>query len=226
MEKAKASDILADLFKSGRQFSYERGDSIIRAGDTPSGIYYLESGWVRVYTLCDNGESNIIMCLFPGEVFPLAWALTGLVRDASFAALAPTTLRRVSKEFFLTQLDKKPVFARAALAMLSTHLVRLTDELENLHFRSARERVAYRLLSLADHFGKPYQEGVLLTIRISNEYIARSTNMTRETASREIGRLTQKRLITNFNSYLFIHDPALLRAEAGKAFNLPLSVFN
>lgn len=219
------SPALTRLFKDGRQFNYQRGDTIIRAGDIPSGVYFIVSGWVKVYSLCDDGESNIIMSLRRGEVFPLAWAVTGISRDVNFCALEATSVLRLPREQFIQAMQADRTVSRTILLALARCFFSLSDELENLNYHSARERVIFRLVCLADCFGQLSGGRITINHHIPNEYIARSTNMTRETASREIGRLTQKKLILNVNGRIVIPDLAALKNEAGKNFSLPSAGF-
>lgn len=207
---------LTRLFKDGKQLLYNRGDTILRAGDTPSGIYLINSGWVKVYSLCHDGEPNILMSLGAGEIFPLVWALTEGMRDVSFAALDTTSVVRVPKETFVKRASEDSEIAHMISHNLARYLLQLEDELDNLHYHSARERVAYRLLRLADRFGQRQANKAVLSVRVPNEYIARSSNMTRETASREISWLARKGLIRNVKGYLVIMDIDRLREVCGK----------
>ncbi len=210
--------ILTELFKSGRPFLYGRGDTIIRAGDTPSGVYLITEGWVQVYSLCDDGEANIISSLARADIFPLEWAISGTVHDVSFAALETTRVLRVSRDSFSQLVNTNPQIAEAMSRTLADYYCRLSHELENLPYRSARERVAFRLVSLADRFGNARGDEVVIGQHVPNEYIARSSNMTRETASREISRLHHKGLIQHKSGYIIIKDLSALKHEAGKAF--------
>lgn len=210
--------ILTELFQNGRQYLYGRGDTVIRAGDTPSGVYLITDGWIQVYSLCDNGESNIISSLARADIFPLEWAISGKLHDVTFAALGTTRLLRIPRDHFIRITDSDPQIARTMSQILTDYYFRLSRELENLPYRSARERVAFRLISLADRFGDSQGPEVVIGQHVPNEYIARSSNMTRETASREVSRLHQKGLIRNKNGYIIIKDLAGLKHEAGKSF--------
>ena len=71
----KQNSPILRLFGNGRQFLYDRSDTILRAGDTPSGVYLITDGWVKVYSICHDGEPNIIISLGPGDIFPLYWTV-------------------------------------------------------------------------------------------------------------------------------------------------------
>lgn len=200
-----------ELFNNGRSFEYGKNDLIIRAGDVPSGIYYIESGWVQIFTICDDGESNILFTLYEGDIFPLIWATTGILRDNNFAALSDTKILRISREEYVRALNDSHEIMADALNLLSKYSYSFTEELDNLQYRTARQRVCYRLFVLATHFGKPVEKGIRINQAVSNEYIARSTNMTRETASREITNLARQRIIHIAANRITINDIQKLR---------------
>ncbi len=211
---------LAKPFEQSRRLLYQRDDIIVRAGDMPSGVYYIVSGSVKVYSLCKDGEPNILMTLNPGEIFPVAWAVSGITRDVGFAALDTTELRRVPREQFIGAIQADAAIMQATLQVLAGHFFALTSEIDNLQYRSAREKVVFRLLFLASRFGRCQGNSATIAMRVTNDYIARSTNMTRETASRELSRLNRKQLIRTTNGQITIPDLLRLRNEISQRFNV------
>jgi CRP-like cAMP-binding protein len=214
-------DILIHLFtENGRRLMYERGDVIIRAGDTPSGVYLITDGWAQVYTTCYDGEPNIIMSLRTGDIFPLEWIVSGLLHEVNFSAMTTTVVARLPRDYFLGKLKTDGLVMQAVLKRMNSYFCQLSSELEHLPFHSARERVAFRLLSLARYFGSTGSDYVTLTLPIPNEFIARSSNMTRETASREISWLARKGFIERQNGHIVIKNLPALKREAGRSAGL------
>lgn len=197
---------LLQLFQTGRSLTYEKDEVIIRAEDIPSGVYYINSGWVKAYTLNKDKEPAIIMTLFPGDIFPCAWALTGIEYELNFAALGETEVLRVPTKRFNEAIKNNSIFSQELLQVFANNFFTLTSELNNIQYHNAREKVVYRLLFLAKNFGKRENNKVVIRKHIPNDYIARSTNMTRETTSREMSRLTRKRLIRHTEEQIIISD--------------------
>jgi CRP-like cAMP-binding protein len=205
------SHVRKGLFNNGREFHYERNDLIIRSGDTPSGVYYIESGWVQAFTICDDGEINIVFTLYPGDIFPLAWAATGVLHDINFSALSETTVLRITRDDYAQALSTSQTVVDDTLNLLSKYSYCFTEELENLQYRTAKQRVCYRLYVLASHFGKRTDKGIVIDQAVSNEYIARSTNMTRETASREMTNLARQQIVNLSGNHIVIANAGKLR---------------
>lgn len=217
----KTEEILTELFaKHSRQLMYDSGDVIIRAGDMPSGVYLITEGWIQVYAICHDGEPNITMSMWPGDIFPLEWIVSGKLHEVNFAALTTTTVLRVPKDYFLNNLKTNPRISQAVLCKFSHYFCQLSNELEHQPYHSARERVAFRLVSLAQYFGAAKPDRADLVLPIPNEFIARSSNMTRETASREISWLTRKGFIKRQNAHIVIKDLPALEREAGRGFRM------
>jgi len=197
---------LLHLFQTGRCLTYEKDEIIIRAEDIPSGVYYISSGWVKAYALNKDKEASIVMTLLPGDVFPCAWALTGIDYDLNFAALGETELLRIPTKRFNEAIKNDAALSQELLQIFANNFFTLTNELNNIQYHTAREKIVYRLLFLAKCFGKQENNKVIISKHIPNEYIARSTNMTRETTSREMSRLTRKRLIRHTEEQIIISD--------------------
>lgn len=214
---------LSVLFNEGRQLTYQKDDIIIRPGDTPSGLYRITSGWVKAYSLCKDGEPNIIMTLCPNEIFPIAWAVSGSIRDVGFAALGNSEVQRISLDQFFKAAATDVAIMQDAAKALAHHFFVLTTELDNLQYRSAREKVVFRLIFLANRLGKHNSDSgdsIVINTRITNDYIARSTSITRETASRELSRLNRRQLIRNIEGRILIPSLVNLRNEISQNFNL------
>ena len=213
---------LVQLFAaSGRPLMYERGDTIIRAGEGEpvSEVFMIVHGWVQMYGLSRAGEPNVVMCLHAGDIMPLNLVLSGNSgREESFSALETTRAIRIQKDYLMKVIQDDSQIGLLIARKLNDYCERLSSELINMPHRSARERVAYRLVSLAGHFAEPGSDRALLRLRISNEFLARSTNMTRETASREVSWLTKRGYIKRDNGYIAINSLSALKQEVGKDF--------
>ncbi len=198
---------LLNLFEeAGRHLSYSKDDVIIRAEDTPSGVYYIKSGWVKAYTLNKDKDAAIVMTLFPGDIFPCAWAISGIDFAINFGALDETHVLRVPTECFNEAIKNNASLSEELLKVFANNFFTLTNELNNIQYHSAREKVIFRLLFLAKNFGKQENNKIVISKHVPNEYIARSTNMTRETTSREMSRLTRKRLVRHTEEQIIISD--------------------
>jgi CRP-like cAMP-binding protein len=97
-------------------------------------------------------------------------------------------------------IDADITVTRAVLVKTVKQFTIYADRIDNLEYKYARERVVYRLLFLASRFGEKQADGsYVLTAPISQQVIASSINLSRESVSREFDRLQRHELV-EFNN--------------------------
>jgi CRP-like cAMP-binding protein len=203
---------LVNLFHTGNKLSYSKGEFVIRPGETPPGVLYIESGLVKAYDITKYGEENLLIIRKEGEVLALTWAITGQDRHIIYQALAPTVVWQISRDTLVDYIHANPD-AALPLVDLITDMYRLhSQRILNLEYRSVRERLISFLLNTAERFGKPMPNGLLIDVPLKHQDIASSINATRETTSRAITQLEQKGLVTNQQTRITLHDVEKLQA--------------
>ena len=201
-------------FRGGSKLTYKKGEFIIRPGEAPTGVFFIESGLVKAYDISKYGEENLHIIRKSLEIFPLIWAITGQERDIIYEALGPVTAWRLSREEFLEHINQTPKSIMTMLDM-TIEMYRLHSEhILNLEYRTVRERLICFLLNTADRFGSPPTRSgrILINVPLKQQDIASSINATRETTSRELVRLERLGLVSTTHSKISLLDPAKLRA--------------
>lgn len=202
---------LVDLFHTGSTFTYAKGEFVIRPGESPPGVFYLEQGLVKSYDITKYGEENLLIIRKSGEFLGLTWAVTGQDRQIIYAALAPTTVWMIPRETFVEFLQKNPGASLPVLDMI-TDMYRLHSErIMTLEYRTVRERLISFLLTTEGRFGKKVPGGIRLDVPLKQQDIASSINATRETASRALAELERKGLLKSEQSYITLLDVPGLR---------------
>ncbi len=208
--------MLSDHFKNGRSFRYHNREIILRAQEHPQGVYCVDTGFIRVYSITDAGEENIHIVYKSGDVFPLTWVFKDTVRNVFYEAMGTTRLFRLERDDFTELVKNKPPIARAILQQLTDQLNIYADRLDNLEYTSALDRVVYRLLFLAGRFGEKKDGKVVIRLPLTHQHIARSVNLARETVSREIEKLEHQGLISRQKRLFVINDIHKLEAMIGE----------
>lgn len=202
---------LIDFFKTGTKLQYKKGESIVRAGDEPRGIYYITEGFVKAYAITKYGEENNLIVRQHNDIFPLIWAFTGLHRDITYEALSDTTLWRAARSDFLEFLKKNehavPVILDMAIDAYRLH----SERVMTLEYRTVKERLASFLLTHVERFGGKGEKGASLSAPIRRHDIAASINASRESISRELSALAKKGYIDLTTPYIEITDPEGLK---------------
>lgn len=213
MDHGVKSEKLKGLFHSGRQLKYAKNSTIIRAGEIPRGVYLIESGLIKVYSLSKQGEEHVHHFFGPGEFFPIIWPFRRSTRRMYYETLASSVFWVVPRENFRKFVSTNLEAMTDLLDELIDRYHLYTARIDNLLYSDARERCVHRLLSLASSFGVRGDDGIVIEALITHEDLAHSINMTRETFGRCIGRLQQTGLIGyDAGHHFIIKDlPALAR---------------
>lgn len=218
----QSNGLLAVEFKRGRRLRFDNREMILRAGETPKGVFYIARGFVKVYSITEHGVENIHIIYRKGEVFSLIWAFRGLARGVFYESLGPSELYVLPREDFLDLADKSDGFCRELLQKTVDQLHVFADRLDNLEYADARERVAYRLLFLAGRFGKKHKNGFIIDAPITHQHIAESINLARETVSREIEKMEREGMITHQKRRLVLTGIKQLESITGEPTSLNL----
>jgi len=201
------------FMERGTQYAYRKGEFIIRPGEAPSGVFYIETGLVKAYDITKYGEENMLIIRRGGEVFPLIWGITGQERNVIYEAMVPSTVRLIKRETFNEFVGSHPA-ASALLLDMAIEMYRLHSErILNLGYRNVRERLVSFLLTTASRFGKQLVDGrVLLDVPLRHQDIGSSISASRETVGREIQSLERKGLIISQDGYISICDSDTLHS--------------
>lgn len=196
--------MLLKLFQDGRSLEYKKGEYIIRPGEAPPGVFYIERGTVKSFDITKYGEENLLIIRVTGELLGLTFTITEDLRDIAYVALAPTTLRLVPHQQFSDFLRSNPEAALPVLDMIADMYKWHSEHIISLEYRSVRERLTAFLLMMARRFGEQTPEGIRLTVPLRHQDIASSINSSRETTSRELSNMHRKGLLANAHPHQIV----------------------
>jgi len=202
---------LREAFLRGRHLTFQKGEFIIRPGDTPPGVFFIESGLVKAYDITKYGEENLLIIRREEEVFPLIWAVNGQERSVIYQTLTPTSLWRISRKEFLEEIANTE--SLQTVLNMTIEMYRLHSErIINLEYRSVRERLISFMLTMSSRFGKPCPDGIVIDLPLRQQDIASSINSSRETTSRELSLLERKGLIKTSPQNIILKDIEKLKS--------------
>ncbi len=203
--------VLATFFQQGTRLTYKKGEFIIRPGETPSGVFFIEKGLVKSYDITKYGEENLLVIRKDGELLGMTRAFTSKSKQVMYTALSPVVVWLLPQEQFTQLLQTSPEVTLSLLHMV-TEMYRVHSEhILNLEYRTVRERLISFLLSMANRFGTETPNGLLVDVPLRHQDIASSISATRETTGREITALEKKGLLSNSSSRFTLLDVQTLQ---------------
>jgi len=145
-------------------YRHAAGAILFSEGDDADSVFEVVSGTLRLYKVLIDGRRQIIGFVSGGRLLGIAPQRQYL---CSAEAVTPLTVRRYKRPAFERRIDEEPGLARRILAELSNELCLAQDQMLLLGRKSATEKVASFLLSLAagldgdvaDHIDLPMGRG-------------------------------------------------------------------
>jgi CRP-like cAMP-binding protein len=184
------------FFSYYKPLVYKKRETIIRADDEPMGVYFIEKGYVRNYSLSEDGKELTLNILKPGSYFPLTWVVADIPNNYYFVAMTEVVVRKAPKTDVVEKLIKlNPDIGFALSKRILVGLSGLLVRMQYLIFSDANHKVSSTMLLLAKRFGENKNSRVLIKIALTHQDIADLAGLTRETTTLEIGKLEKNGVI-------------------------------
>lgn len=209
-----ASAQLYSFFSKYRRLSYKKGQVILRPEDTPSGIYFLNKGYVRLFSTSENGQELTLIIFKQGDVFPLRWAITGQRHRYYFEAVTQIEVFKVPLVPFDAFIRTNPDILYKVLNNILIRLGGLLERMEYQTFGNAYQKVASILVICADRFGIKSGKNVVIKVPLTHSDIANLIGLTRETTSVELKKLEKKGVCQKEGKYFLVQNIEKLKSEA------------
>lgn len=200
---------ISKFFEEYDSYYYSSGSTIINANEVSKDIFYVKSGRVRMYGFAQSGYKLTLKILSTGSFFALPW-IYDKPNNYGFEALTKC-------EIIKCKIPKVREFVSSNPDVMESILIRLTAGFDGIFKRlsihmggSAEKRVIIELLIEAYRFNKDEKP---VKIKISLNDLTSSTGLARETVSREISKLTDKKLLYKVGRTIYIEDIKLLEKE-------------
>ncbi len=212
MGREEDSKKIEKFFEQSRLFHYKKGEIILHPYDIPPGVFYLKSGYARLYSVSESGQQLSLIIFKPGDFFPVIWLIDNSESEYYVDSLTKSSLLLVPKQEFLTFIkdDKGMLFELASRALV--RIGGLLERMNYLVYGNASQKLASIILILAARFAEKGKE-VMIPIPMTHQDLANLLGIARETISVEIKKFERKGLIEIKNKYIFIKNKALLEKE-------------
>lgn len=123
--------------------SFNKGDVIISEGDKSDNIYLIEQGIVEIIKYTDNDNEVVVERLGPGQLFGEIGLIDNKPRTTTIVAASDLELKVVSREFFLDQFKKSPIFIQEIMLILISKLKHNSNLLTLLKLESDKRYKNY-----------------------------------------------------------------------------------
>ena len=185
-------EAFAALTEEITEVDLSRGSALFYEGDPGDQLYFIVSGKIKLGRTASDGRENLVAIMGPGEIFGEMALFNPAPRNATATAVSATRLAGLRHENLRRAIASSPDVSLQLLQALAQRLSKTNESLADLVFSDVPGRVAKALLDLADRFGRPATDGVLVAHELTQEELAQLVGASRETVNKALAEFVQR----------------------------------
>ena len=182
----------ASLQQKMGQTTLRRGETLFEEGDLGDRLYIVTEGKVKLGHTSNDGRESLLAVLGPGEILGELTLFDPGPRSTTATAVSPATLLHLLHSDLMEIVEANPTLAKHMLRALAQRLRRTNESLSDLVFSDVPGRLAKALLDLADRFGRPATDGVLVAHELTQEELAQLVGASRETVNKALAEFVSR----------------------------------
>ena len=186
---------------------HRRGTILFAEGEPARGIYILRAGRAAVSISSSEGRVVILHMAQPGDVLGLNSTLRNASYDTTVKTLEPCGTDFILRGQLLELMETSDAAKRAVLKILSGELTNLTNRTRSLLLaQTARARLAHLLLEWTRETNGNNSRQLRIDKVFTHEQIAQMICSSRETVTRLLATLSQRKIIQVTADSILISD--------------------
>ncbi len=174
-------------------YHLKKGDQLFKEGEEVKGMFFINSGLVKVHKKWDDEKEMILRFAGKGAIVGHRGLGNDTIYPVSGTALAATEVCFVDIEFFTATLKVNPDYLYNLMMFFAAELKESEKRMRNLAHMSTKSRIAYALLSLQEKFG--VDADGYLGIVLSRQDLASYTGTTYETLFKMMNEFSAENIL-------------------------------
>ena len=202
--------------------SYSQGD-FFQSLEFAKELYVVKSGFVKRYSINEQGTKTIESIYGPNYFFPLSPVFMSLFEydlnqkffKYAYQAMTDVELNSISISDLMNLLKDQPELHADLLYETGRRLRVDIERLTSNSLKTDYKKIAHQIVCLAEEFGDVKRHNIKTSIKIVVPLkpvdLAEQLNLTEESAADNLAKLESQNLVTMENGYIHVPDEALLR---------------
>ena len=192
----------------GRLKKYRKNELLFSAQQKADGLYYVQSGEIRVFKMDEQGREVEVVRLAPGDFLGEAILFVSSVFPFFAQAVKDSQVLFFEKNKIFKKIDKEPSIAKFFLNLLARKCVILNRRIETLDLQTVRQRlIQYLLLNCSG------EQQCKVELKIKKVELAKILGTISETLSRNLKQLQDEGLIEVEGNKIHVKNCSKLRIE-------------
>jgi len=194
--------------KLGILKSYRKDEVLFNAQDKANGMYYVQSGEIRVFKMDEQGKEVEVVRIEPGDF--LGEAIVFVSSEFPFYAQAvkDSKVLFLGKKTISQEIEKDPAAAQFFLNLLAKKCMTLSNRIEFLGLQTIRQRLIQYLFSSCSG-----EKQCIIELRLKKVELAKLLGTISETLSRNLKQMQDEGLIEVKGKKIYVKDCLKLREE-------------
>src|SRR5687767_3150433 len=193
--------------KSGRTVFFEE--------DEPGKLYFIKSGFIKLYRTSPEGRSTVVYLYGPGSILGLR-ALTSHDKKLKHTAEAMTDVEiiTIAESVYFDAISDNPEHIIDLLHAFIERLNYTERKLEGFILTDTTARVANFLYDLAERFGVKHEGKTIIPLPLTHQTISEFVMAFRETVTVAMNRLRKEGIVMDNRGKVAILNIKKLREQA------------
>lgn len=170
---------------------FKRSTTAFHEGQPGIAFYIIKEGRVKISKLAEDGRELILGIFGDGAIFGDVPVFDGGPYPATATMLIDTSVYSINREDFEHLVTDSPGMALKIIRVLGRRLREAHGFAMDIAMKSAPQRLALLLLKLTQEYGADSSQGLFLDLPLSRREIAELIGVSRETAIRELSKLSR-----------------------------------
>lgn len=205
--------VIETLQKKAEFGRLRAGEVLWGTGRHTDNVLFVQSGTVQVFAADAQGQ-QVSLELFkaPALIQPSIYAGSSHYAT-TIATLEPATVCNLPESILVAACQKSPLLAQNVLRDHQRRLQASVQRQSYLAFGTVADRLAYLLLTYADAFGLPVEEGILIRVPMSQFDLANHIGATRRSIARAVKVLSKAGILGKRQKNLVLRDYKKLQKQ-------------
>lgn len=207
---------IAALSERAVEKTYSKGELLFSEGDECKGLFVVGRGAVKILKSSPSGREQSLEIQLPGTPVAELPLFDGGHYPATAQCVEDSELLFIARRDFESLVRQHPELALAVIRSLGQRLRKMVTLVEELSLKEVSQRIARRLVTLAEARGRKTPAGLEIELPFSQQEFAAQMGTVRELVSRTLGRFQSEELIAVEGRHIIIRSiEALEEIAAG-----------
>ena len=210
-------DVVDQIYPVATKRLFKKGSILLYQGEAPRMAYILLEGVLKVYSINNAGEEQIVTFQIKNDLFPSPWIFGRTATTLYYyEALTDCEVLTCPRDELRKVIFGQPKLMERTLEYYVTGYTSMLMRITALEQSRAREKIMFTLYYLLFRYGRENKAGAYsVELSLTHSVIASLVGLTRETTTTELSKLKRQKVL-QYNAHEYIIDKQKLERLLGE----------